>query len=77
MADTKDTIKQPDQQNQTMQHEKAKAEVSGQSPDEKARLDKERQEKSAIGGGQQPQTGEPGRARNELDQDKSPTGQQR
>ena len=43
--------------NQTMKHEQAKGAVSG-----------DRQEKSAIGGGQ---TGEPGRARNELGQDRS------
>ena len=48
-------------------HEQAKGEVSGQ-----------RQEKSAIGGGQsfgsgesRSQTGEPGRARDELGQDRS------
>lgn len=42
--------------NQTLRHEQAKNEVSG------------RNEKSAIGGGDRSQTGEPGRARNELDE---------
>ena len=52
--------------NQTMRHEQAKGQVSGQ-----------RDEKSAIGGGQQSsQTGEPGRARNELDQERGQQGGQ-
>ena len=51
-------------ENQTMRHEQAKGAVSGES-----------QEKSAIGGGpsggqSSSQTGEPGRARNELDQNR-------
>ena len=48
--------------NQTMRHEQAKGQFSGQSG-----------EKSAIGGGgsgTDAKTGEPGRARNELDQNK-------
>ncbi|HEU0311406.1 MAG TPA: hypothetical protein VFR36_09335 [Sphingomicrobium sp.] len=87
MADTRDFKPQSANPNQTMQHEKAKAEVGGrQRQDERDKLDQERhqqrqdeQEKSAIGG-QQPtgQTGEPGRARSELDpsqKDKAPSGQ--
>ena len=51
--------------NQTMRHEQAKGQVSGQ-----------RDEKSAIGGGSdRGQTGEPGRARNELDESKGQAGQ--
>ena len=52
--------------NQTMRHEQAKGQFSGQSG-----------EKSAIGGGSdRSQTGEPGRARNELDEkSRSETGQ--
>lgn len=55
--------------NQTMQHERAKGSVSG-----------DREEKGAIGGGKSSgqssgqsssQTGEPGRARSELNQDKN------
>lgn len=49
--------------NQTMRHEQAKGEVSGQ-----------RDEKGAIGGGNPSQTGEPGRARNELEEGRRPTG---
>lgn len=57
--------------NQTMKHEQAKGAVSG-----------ERQEKSAIGGGQTgsqstSQTGEPGRARNELGQDRNESDKSR
>ena len=78
-------------QNQTMQHEQAKASISGERQGEQSGFDKNRQseqgmdrsspEKSAIGGGENfSQTGEPGRARNELD-DQSRTsetsGQQR
>ena len=55
--------------NQTMRHEQAKGQVSGQAGEQ-------RQEKSAIGGGQPSgQTGEPGRARNELDESKGQAGQ--
>jgi hypothetical protein len=55
--------------NQTMRAEQAKAEVSRQPQDEKAKLDKERQEQGAMGGSQSgSQTGEPGRARDELSQ---------
>ena len=79
MAETKDFRPQSTQPNQTMQHEKAKAEVSGQHrQDEQSKTDKERQEKGAIGGQPSTQTGEPGRARNELDQNKKqnePTSQ--
>ena len=91
MADNRN-IDEQGNPNQTMQQERAKAEVSGQRQDERDKLDQQRhqqrQEKSAIGGGQQPtgqtgsqpasQTGEPGRARNELDQNRSePTGEKR
>jgi hypothetical protein len=63
--------------NQTLRAEQAKAEVSRQDQPEKAQTDEQRGEKSAIGGGQQPtgqshsQTGEPGRARDELSQNRS------
>ena len=61
--------------NQTMRSEQAKAEVRGSGSDrqrEHGGMDKSRGEKSASGGGEhRSQTGEPGRARNELDQDKS------
>ena len=58
--------------NQTMQHEKAKAEVSGERKQpEQGNLDRERQEKGAIGGQSGSQTGEPGRARSELDKDQT------
>lgn len=63
--------------NQTMRAEQAKAEVGKQQPPEKAKADEQRQEKSAIGGGHQPtgesrsQTGEPGRARDELSKNRS------
>jgi hypothetical protein len=85
MADTNNRMsdKSP---NQTMQHEQAKASVSGQQrqPEqgqaggdrqrEQSELDRNRQEKSAIGGGQSSsQTGEPGRARDELGQNRSET----
>ena len=58
--------------NETLQQEKAKAEVSGQRQDERNRLDQQRheqrREKSAIGNGDAgSRTGEPGSARNELD----------
>ena len=87
MADTKQPMNQTDHnnklrgessqnENQTLRHEQAKGEVSGGS---------ERGEKSAIGGGSDTsaKTGEPGRARNELDENKDqfdksksePTGQ--
>lgn len=66
------------QPNQTMQHEQAKGSVSGQgSQSEQGQFDKNRQEKGVIGGGQpqgqskgenKSQTGEPGRARSELDE---------
>ncbi len=63
--------------NQTLRAEQAKAEVGRREQPEKARTDEQRHEKSAIGGGQQPtgesrsQTGEPGRARDELSQNRS------
>ena len=62
--------------NQTLRAEQAKAEVGRKHEDEKAKPDMERQGKSAIGGGQSSsQTGEPGRARDELGQDrKEPAG---
>lgn len=77
MADTRTPETQtnqsrPDQDkklNQTMQHEQAKAEVSGNKQDQS-------REKSAIGGAETgTQTGEPGRARNELDEKTNPSGQ--
>ena len=63
--------------NQTMQHEQAKASVSGKdnqsSPS--GEFDKNRQDKSAIGGGEnRSQTGEPGRGRDEIKQGQT-TGQ--
>lgn len=66
----------PDKQGQTLQHEQAKASVSGQSGQNTGSQSMggqsgfdQGQEKSAIGGGEnRSQTGEPGRARNELDQ---------
>ena len=75
MADTNKTINQTNSNeklrseanqadSQTVRHEQAKSEVSGGT---------ERAEKSAIGGGgsgTDAKTGEPGRARNELDQNK-------
>lgn len=62
--------------NQTMQREQAKAEVSGGKSPEDVGRDKRREENSAIGGDARSQTGEPGRARSELDQDRTePTGQ--
>ena len=91
MADT-NTPKTPERsdskqggtQNQTMQHEQAKATVAGNDrKTEQGGFDQNRSreqghsgEKSAIGGGKgqdqdRSQTGEPGRARSELDQDKS------
>lgn len=82
MADTKSTTQQS---NQTIRQEEAKAEV-GSPPrqDERDKLDHERHEKGAIGGqqpsGQASQTGEAGRARDELSQNqKKPetSGQQR
>lgn len=78
MADIKHTNEQRNP-NQTMQQEKAKAEVGGQRQDERDKLDQERHQKSGIGGGQPSgQTGQPGRTRNELDQEKKePAGQQR
>ena len=69
--------------NETMQNEQAKASVAGDRKPEQANFDKNRpeqgREKSAIGGGEQQnrsQTGEPGRARSELDQ-KSDSGTNR
>lgn len=72
MADTKTPTNEQNQReqgqsggNQTMRHEQAEGQFSGQ-----------RDEKSAIGGGEsRSETGEPGRARNELDQDKTQTSQ--
>ena len=67
--------------NQTMQHEQAKASVSGKDNDRSptGEFDKNRQEKSAIGGGEnRSQTGEQGRARDEIKQGQGqPTGQNR
>ena len=62
--------------NQTMQHEQAKASVSGKDNDRSptGEFDKNRQEKSAIGGGEnRSQTGEPGRGRDELDDSRKET----
>ena len=97
MADTRN-MNNNQTSNQTMQHEQAKASVSGNSQSDRSReqggLDRDRQEKgekSAIGGGttesreQGPmgqsgqnsmsQTGEPGRARSELNESgKEPAG---
>ena len=72
--------------NETMQREQAKSSVAGdRTPEqsksdedrrEQSRLDKEGREKSAIGGGEKgqagqgSQTGEPGRSRSELDQNR-------
>jgi hypothetical protein len=89
MADNRNIDEQRNP-NQTMQQERAKAEVS-KHQDERDKLDQQRheqrQEKSAIGGSQQPtgqtgsqpasQTGEPGRARNELDQNRSEPASER
>ena len=61
--------------NQTMRHEQAKSSVGGNSPQgsdrsrETGQFDKKSDDKSAVGGGEtRSQTGEPGRARDELDQ---------
>jgi len=64
-------------QNQTLRHEQAKASVGGERSDEQSGMSKGSpettgEEKSAIGGGEtrdRSKTGEPGRARNELDPD--------
>lgn len=62
--------------NQTMRSEQAKAEVSGGDRQRKQGTDKNANEKSAIGGGgERSQTGEQGRARNELDQNKGQSRQ--
>ena len=62
--------------NQTIQSEQAKAEVGGGSSggdrQREQGMDKNR---SPIGGGERSQTGEPGRARNELDESKGQAGQ--
>ena len=70
MADNRN-IDEQRKPNQTMQHENAKAQVSGQRQDEGDKLDRQRQEKSAIGGQQQQpssRAGEPGMPRSEFDQ---------
>lgn len=61
--------------NETMQNEKANASVGGDNnaarrPNETG-LNKDHGEKSAIGGGSTGETGEPGRARSELDQNQT------
>ena len=80
MADTK--TNNPGMQggtsNQTLNQERAKAEVQGgKNQAQTGQFDKNK-DKSAIGGGEsRSQTGEPGRARNELDQNqgrKEPAG---
>lgn len=72
MADPNMTQNSSNTANQTMQREQAKAEVGGAGSSDRQReqggMDKSRDEKS---GETRSQTGEPGRARNELDQDKS------
>lgn len=63
--------------NQTMQHEQTKGSVGGSNSDRNptGELDKNRQEKGAIGGGDtRSQTGEQGRARDEIKQGQA-TGQ--
>ena len=68
MADNNSTTMNSNNPNQTIKAEQAKAEMSGQHH-EKAQMDNERQERSAIGGGQtssQSRTGEQGRARDEI-----------
>ena len=68
MADNKSNTMNSNNPNQTIKAEQAKAEMSGQHH-EKAQSDKERQEPGAIGRGQsssQSQTGEQGRARDEI-----------
>ena len=88
MADTSNRMndKTP---NQTMQHEQAKASVGGEQRQseqgqmggdrqrEQSEADRNNQEKGAIGGGQSSsqssQTGEAGRARDELSQNRSET----
>ena len=63
--------------NQTMKHEQAKASVSGnqsnsefkgQTGNREQGSQNDQREKSAIGGETRSETGEPGRARSELDQ---------
>jgi hypothetical protein len=78
MADIKHTNEQRNP-NQTMQQEKAKAEVGGHRQDERDKLDQERHKTGGIGSAEtRSKTGEPGRARSEIDQNKKePTGQQR
>ena len=62
--------------NQTAQSDQGRSEIGGGDRQrEQGGLDKSRSEGSAIGGGDRSQTGEPGRARNELDQNKGQTGQ--
>lgn len=71
MADTKTPTNEQNQreQGQTGQFDKKSQPQSGQASGQ-------HDEKSAIGGGDsRSETGEPGRARNELDQDKTQTGQ--
>ncbi len=70
--------------NQTMQHEQAKASAGGDNTDRNptGEFDKNRQEKSAIGGqasSPTSQTGEQGRGRDELGKDRKTetTGQNR
>ena len=88
MADPNNNMNKPSNGNQTMQHEQAKASVSGEQrqPEQgksgddrtKGEFDKSRQEKSAIGGGDtRSQTGEPGRARNELEKGQPDTDKSR
>ena len=76
---------QSNSSNQTMQHERAKAEVGGNRQQEQGgstgnigerqqsgQFGKDQPERSAIGGGEsRSETGEPGRARNELGEDKN------
>ena len=73
MADN--NMKNSTDKNQTMQNEQAKAGIAGDRKTEQGGITEGR-EKSAIGGGENrseptSQTGETGRARNELDQDKN------
>ena len=76
-----------DNPNQPMQHEQAKASISGADGSSQSGMRPDQQrEKSAIGGGdtrgqgsdsERSETGEPGRARNELDESRTETSNQR
>lgn len=79
MADNKPgTMNNSNDPNQTIKAEQAKAEMGGQRHEDKAKTDEQRRDPSAIGGGQsssQSNTGEQGRARDELSKgQKEPAG---